>query len=252
VHRIILCVLLLQGTVSDSAISNEEGSTVPERPTDNHTVSSSSGTNSDEVPKTNGEATTTAASDSAPKVRMITKEELELHDGKQMDTMWVSVMSQVFDVTAGPEYYSENAPYQVFVARDGNVPFLTGVFTPEEAAKPITALDDGQLGGLEEWVNFYQNEDKYPFVGYLVGELYDENGKPTDMYKDLEEKLEALRIKKAERRRETQKLVEKRAKDDEKRKRQEAAKKAASAPGRRLLSFVSSLFQRGNNNKKEL
>jgi Cytochrome b5-like Heme/Steroid binding domain len=212
--------------------------------------SSSSGTNSDEAPTTNIDATTASAS--ATKVRLITKEELELHDGKQTDTMWVSVMSQVFDVTAGPEYYSEDAPYRVFVARDGNVPFLTGVFTPEEAAKPITDLDDGQLGGLEEWVNFYIGEDKYPFVGYLIGELYDENGKPTDMYWDVEDRIAAIKVKREERKRETQKLIDKRTKEHEERKKQEAAKKSANALGRRLLSFVSSVFRLGSNDKKEL
>jgi hypothetical protein len=166
--------------------------------------------------------------------------------------MWVSVMSQVFDVTAGPEYYSENGPYRVFVARDGNVPFLTGVFTPEEAAKPITDLEDHQLGGLEEWLTFYKKEDRYPFVGYLVGDLYDENGKPTEMFWDLEDKIAALKVKRAERQKKAKETFDRQTREIAERKKQAAEKKSAKALGRRLLNYLSSLFQRENSENKEL
>jgi Cytochrome b5-like Heme/Steroid binding domain len=115
------------------------------------------------------------------KVRIVTKEELALHDGNQTETLWLSIMSKVYDVTKGAEYYGQGAPYHIFVGRDGNVPFITGAFNPDEAEKPLTDLTPHQLFSLETWTEFYEKEEKYPFVGLLVGSLYDEDGNPTEL-----------------------------------------------------------------------
>jgi hypothetical protein len=128
-------------------------------------------------------------------LRMVTIEELEFHDGNQTDTLWLSIMSKVFDVSAGPEYYATDAPYRVFVGRDANVPFITGVFNPDEAEKPLTELENHQLFALEHWSQFYDDEEKYPFVGLLVGELYDKYGK------QKREKRKQRRLLRSERKR---------------------------------------------------
>lgn len=159
------------------------------------------------------------------KVRMVTKEELALHDGKQMPTVWLSIMSKVFDVSAGPEYYSENGPYRVFVAREGNVPFVTGTFTPEEAAKPLSSLKPHELSNLEHWLQFYIDEEKYPFIGLLEGDLYDKDGNPTDEMKLIEDKIAIVKANVAERQKKTANIIARRKKEDEERKKEAEKRK---------------------------
>ena len=155
---------------------------------------------------------------SSEKVRMITKEELALHDGNQTDTLWLSIMSKVFDVTAGPEYYAKNAPYRVFVGRDGNVPFITGTFNPEEAEKPLTELEPHQLHALQHWSEFYRDEPKYHFIGLLIGELYDKDGNPTDAMRQVQEKIAIANVQAEERKKRTAEIIARRKREAEEKK----------------------------------
>lgn len=152
------------------------------------------------------------------KIRMVTKEELALHDGKQTPTVWLSIMANVFDVSAGPEYYSEDGPYRVFVARDGNVPFVSGVFNAEEAEKPLSSLKPHELSNLEHWLQFYVDEDKYPFIGLLEGSLYDKDGNPTEEMKLVQDKIAFVKANVENRQKKTANIIERRKKEDEERK----------------------------------
>ena len=146
-------------------------------------------------------------------LRIVTKEELAFHDGNQTDSLWLSIMSKVFDVSAGPEYYAPDAPYRVFVGRDANVPFITGVFNPDEAEKRLTDLENHQLFALEHWSHFYDDEEKYHFIGLLEGELYDKEGNPTESMKKVQEKLAEAKVQAEERKKKTAEIIAKRKKD---------------------------------------
>jgi len=54
-------------------------------------------------------------------VRVVTKEELSTKtsadDGNEL---WLSILGEVYNVTAGSKYYREGATYHVFVGRDGS------------------------------------------------------------------------------------------------------------------------------------
>jgi hypothetical protein len=162
-------------------------------------------------------------------VRVITKEELAKHDGKQSPELWLSIMSKVYDVSRGSEYYGEKGPYKVFVGKDANVPFITGNFTDIEAEKSITTLTPKQMLNLETWTDFYDKEDKYPFVGVLEGELYDKDGQPTAVMAEVKQKIEEARIEREEQKKKRKELLEKRKREDaEKAKIKDAKPKNAS------------------------
>jgi Cytochrome b5-like Heme/Steroid binding domain len=178
----------------------------------------------DEVPEVNNNVCETESCVSSEsfenpteKVRIVTKEELAFHDGNQTETLWLSIMSKVFDVSAGPEYYSKNAPYRVFVGRDGNVPFITGAFNPDEASKPLTDLEPHQLLALEHWSQFYVDEAKYHFVGLLEGELYDKDGNPTEVMYKVQEMIAVAKIAAEERKKKTAEIIAKRRREAEER-----------------------------------
>jgi predicted heme/steroid binding protein len=151
--------------------------------------------------------------------RMITKEELALHDGNQTKEMWLSILSQVYDVSKGEEYYAPGSGYSIFAGRDANVPFVTGKFDPEEAEKPLTELTPMQLHSLQHWAEFYENEEKYPFVGFLVGELYDETGKPTEAMAQVKEKIAEAQVIIAEKKKKTAEIIARRKVEDAEKKR---------------------------------
>jgi predicted heme/steroid binding protein len=113
--------------------------------------------------------------------RVISKQELASKDGKASPELWLSILGEVYDVSNGTQYYGAGMSYSVFVGRDGSAAFVTGNFTPEAAETAvIDALTDNQLYQLDTWREFYEKEEKYPFVGVLEGAYYTAEGEPTE------------------------------------------------------------------------
>jgi hypothetical protein len=125
----------------------------------------------------------------AAAVRVVSEEELADKVGQEYgdSELWMSIMGEVYDVTTGGTFYGKNESYSIFAGRDASVPFITGVFTPEEALKGLDVLDPDQLYSLDTWRKFYEDVEQYPFVGLLEGRLYDKDGNPT-------EELTAVRV----------------------------------------------------------
>lgn len=227
----------LDGTMEQSTEpNNEHGTTISD-----HAITTNDETLTDKASSNGADPT----DKSKAKVRMVTREELARHDGKQEKTLWLSIMSQVFDVTAGSEYYGDDAPYQIFSGRDANVPFISGNFTEEEALKPLLELEPHQLSSVDHWRQFYLNEEKYPFIGLLEGELYDKDGNPTEMMKKIDEKLETARIEAEERKRQREELIAKRKLEDQekKRKAEEYKREKIKKKGMSTLSSILQYFQ---------
>ncbi|KAI2502479.1 hypothetical protein MHU86_11985 [Fragilaria crotonensis] len=119
--------------------------------------------------------------DNPEQIPLVSIEELEKFNGKvKGETIYLSIFGEVYDVTKGAEFYAEGAGYHAFAGRDAAVPFITGIFTEEEAAKSTDVLSDADLMSMKSWLEFYQKEERYPFVGRLVGRYYDSEGKETE------------------------------------------------------------------------
>jgi predicted heme/steroid binding protein len=160
-------------------------------------------------------------------VRVVTEEELATKTTKTGDIIWLSIMGEVYDVSAGRQYYEDGHGYSVFAGRDGSVPFVTGKFNPEEAAVSIETLTPEQIGTVNEWREFYEKEEKYPFLGVLEGYLYDSEGKPTDILKKIEVIAEGEKAVAAEREKERQARIAYRRKHELKEKKAQANKARA-------------------------
>ena len=112
--------------------------------------------------------------------RVITLEELKMANGKDSDKIWLSMAGKVYDVSKGKDYYGPGGSYHIFAGHDALAPFVTGIFTEEEAAKTWRDIPSKNLAELNHWLGFYEKEEaKYPFVGVLHGAFYDENGSMT-------------------------------------------------------------------------
>lgn len=175
-------------------------------------------------------ATTTTADNVVTKV--FTAEELKKFDGSSGGgadddgLIYLAIFGRVYDVSKGRDYYGPEAGYSIFAGRDAPVPFVTGTFTEEEAAKPWDEVPTNQHGALLSWRDFYENEDKYPFVGVVEGPFYDKNGQPLPELARVEEALaEAKKAQEAREAERQRKLAERARKKEEEAKRKEAAEK---------------------------
>lgn len=165
--------------------------------------------------------TTVNTEKSSTPLRMITFEELSSKNGtaEANYSMWLAILSEVYDVSTAPQYYAPNATYNIFTGRDANVPFVTGIFTEEEAAKSITTLSHMQQWIVEHFANdtykFNKNAD-YKFVGYLIGELYDESGNPTETLMKVRHNISlAVEERRIQEEKRQAILAERRRKDEE-------------------------------------
>ena len=128
-------------------------------------------------------------------VRIVSKEELATKTSRQGDAIWLSVMGEVYDVSAGPQFYAYGNSYYVFSGKNADVPFITGNFNEKEAEKPVLdTLTDEQIYSLETWREFYEKEEKYPFVGVLEGEYFDSEGNPTEVTMKLREIIKVEKV----------------------------------------------------------
>ena len=97
------------------------------------------------------------------------------------EKIYLSIIGEVYDVSnGGAKFYAEGTGYHGFAGRDAAVPFVNLKFTEEEAAKSTDVLKDSELQGLKTWVDFYKNEERYLYMGRLVGRYYDSEGNPTE------------------------------------------------------------------------
>jgi len=126
-------------------------------------------------------------------IRIVSRKELESKNGEDDSKIWLSVIGKVYDVTAGKSFYGKGMSYGAFSATDCTVCFVSGIFTPEEAAKHTDELSDMILPGVLEWADFYRTHDSYKFVGYLVDpRYYDEEGEPTENLIALRKRISSL------------------------------------------------------------
>jgi predicted heme/steroid binding protein len=141
------------------------------------------------------EESTNESNTEGTKKRVITREELAQRDGVKSETIWLSILGEVYDVSPGAKFYAPGGPYSIFAGKDGSVPFVTGVFTEEEACKPIQdTLSDLQIYALDTWRKSYQENEKYPFLGVLEGELYNSEGALTEVGQRVQEVIREQKL----------------------------------------------------------
>ena len=122
--------------------------------------------------------------------RLFTAEELSVYDGNRSTMIYLAVLGEVYDVTEGVGYYGPGQGYSCFAGRDGSRAFVTGNFTKEGARADLEGLTPSEVEGVVHWRDFYRKEEKYKYLGKLVGLYYDEDGNArTEIHESIEKRL---------------------------------------------------------------
>lgn len=133
---------------------------------------------------------TTTPSPSPETERMFTAKELSKYDGNSSTMIYLAVLGEVYDVSEGSAYYGPGQGYSCFAGRDGSRAFVTGNFTREGARADLDGLTPEEVAGVIHWRDFYRKEEKYVYVGKLIGLYYDENGNPrAEVHESVEKRL---------------------------------------------------------------
>ncbi|CAJ1393493.1 unnamed protein product [Effrenium voratum] len=118
--------------------------------------------------------------------RRWTLQELALHDGESRERpLLLAILGEVYDVGPGERFYGPGEGYHVFAGKDASRAFTTGQFN-DGAVPGLKGLLPEQISDVISWRSFYQKSDKYRFVGYLVGDYYDEEAQPLRALLELE------------------------------------------------------------------
>jgi predicted heme/steroid binding protein len=174
------------------------------------------------------------SNDSKPR-RVVTKEELAKHNGKDGADIWLSVLGEVYDVSKGQQYYGPGMGYGAFAGTDCSVCFVSGKFTAEEAEKPLEDIETNNLGGILDWKKFYETHETYTYVGRLIDpRFFDERGSPTPSMQEFAKRVIVYQVEAAEKKKQRDIARKKRLAEREAKKKQEetAKKKAGTQPSK--------------------
>lgn len=128
---------------------------------------------------------------------IVSHEELAQYKGlEEGDTIWLSILGKVFDVTTAPKFYAVLGDYKLYSGKDASPAF--GFFGKDKAEGinlNIEDLDDEKLMKINHWAEFYEDHDDYVYKGILAGSQYfDEEGSETPLRKDIVIRAKAAKI----------------------------------------------------------
>ncbi|XP_028839320.1 neuferricin [Denticeps clupeoides] len=126
-----------------------------------------------------------AAVASGSPVRVLSVDELSRYVGAtDSPGLYLAVLGQVFDVSAGRRHYGPGGGYHFFAGKDASRAFVTGDFTEDGLTDDVSDLAPGQIVALYDWLAFYQKD--YTPVGRVVGRFYGPSGAPADALREVE------------------------------------------------------------------
>jgi len=128
-----------------------------------------------------------------------TREELYKYGNHDSDdgTILLAILGRVYDVTEGDRFYGPGANYGHFAGHDVTYALATGCKSAHcvatdwthlpkhdndtnekggdgDGSSPTSVFSDAELLEAKKWLSFFHLHDKYPLVGKLEGDSFDE------------------------------------------------------------------------------
>lgn len=125
---------------------------------------------------------------------LVSVEELSQHT--TTESIWLSILGKVYDVTTGQAFYGpDSGSYRFYAGRDASPCFSSGQNNEEGAAEPLEEWDGKKLMAILDWSQFYEKHETYQYLGVLAGSKYfDEEGKETEVRKIILEKAGEAKV----------------------------------------------------------
>ncbi|KAJ3210587.1 hypothetical protein HDU67_005171 [Dinochytrium kinnereticum] len=98
----------------------------------------------------------------------LTTAELAEFDGSDPSKpIYLGINGKIYDVSAGPKYYGKGGGYGFFSGKDAARAYITGCFETH-LTHDLRGLNEDQIKSLSQWTDFYENHDKYFYVGKVI------------------------------------------------------------------------------------
>ncbi|KAJ3061905.1 hypothetical protein HDU98_002213 [Podochytrium sp. JEL0797] len=114
---------------------------------------------------------TKAPKAATPKKRQpitLTPAELKQYDGTDPSKpIYLAINGKVYDVTAGRDFYGPQGGYKFFAGVDAARAYITGCFETH-LIPDLRGLTEAEIESLSTWTEFYENSDKYFYVGRVI------------------------------------------------------------------------------------
>jgi predicted heme/steroid binding protein len=82
----------------------------------------------------------------------LTAEELKKYDGSEGSPgLYLAILGEIFDVSAGKEHYQPGGGYSFFTAKDGSRAFVSGKFSEDGLTDNLEGLSHQDYLGLDDW-----------------------------------------------------------------------------------------------------
>lgn len=91
----------------------------------------------------------------------------EFGDGRDGRPILLALYGRVYDVSSGHKFYGPTGTYGHFAGHDVTYSLSTGCKTVDCLDQPIDELTDRQRQEGKRWLSFFHLHDKYPLVGKL-------------------------------------------------------------------------------------
>ena len=118
-------------------------------------------------------------------LRVLSQSELGQYDGSPGSPgLYLALLGEVYDVSAGSQYYGPGGGYSFFAGRDASRAFVTGQFDEAGLVDNVEDLPSADYLGLQEWARFYSSD--YKKVGVLAGRYYTTAGQTTQYWRELQ------------------------------------------------------------------
>ncbi len=99
---------------------------------------------------------------------------LEFGNGLGDHPILIGIMGRVYDVSSGERFYGPEGRYSLFAGHDITYALSTGCRTKECVEMPPNGLEGTQILEGKRWLSFFHMHDKYPLVGKLEGNYFED------------------------------------------------------------------------------
>mmetsp|Transcript_7596 Transcript_7596/g.13071 ORF Transcript_7596/g.13071 Transcript_7596/m.13071 type:complete len:285 (-) Transcript_7596:245-1099(-) len=106
--------------------------------------------------------------------RYFTKAELAEYSAGSQETLYLSILGHVFDVTKGRRFYGGEGGYSGFSGKDATRAFISGAFDEDGLVEDVEDLTNDDILSLLEWREFYHKE--YTYLGKVIDGIYFDSG----------------------------------------------------------------------------